>query len=126
MVKLLIVDDEADVCDFVKTFFEQRNCAVLTALNGEDALRILKRQMPSIILLDIRMKSMDGIEVLKRMKEIDKDVCVIMVTAVEDRDRMDEAFKLGAYNYITKPLVLEELESIVLKKTREITHGKGQ
>ena len=118
MIKMLVVDDELDVCDFVKNFFEERNYIVFTALNGEDALRITKTQKPNIILLDIRMKKMDGIETLTKIREIDKNVDVIMVTAVEDKDKMAAAHKLGAKDYIVKPLVLEELEHTVYEKSK--------
>jgi len=113
MTKILVVDDEIDVCDFVKHFFEERNFRTFTALSGEEALRMLKKEKPDIILLDIRMKEMDGIETLKRIREIDKDVKVIMVTAVNDQDKMEICRELGASKYVTKPLVLEELEKVV-------------
>ncbi|MCK4252686.1 MAG: response regulator [Candidatus Omnitrophica bacterium] len=118
MIKMLVVDDELDVCDFVKNFFEERNYTVFTALNGEDALRITKTQKPNIILLDIRMKRMDGIETLRKIREIDKNVDVVMVTAVEDEDKMVAARKLDAKDYITKPLVLEELEHTVYERSK--------
>ena len=108
MTKLLVVDDEIDVCDFVKSFFEERDYTVFTALGGEEALRVVKRWQPDIILLDIRMKRMTGIETLKKIREFDKHVDVIMVTAVEEKDKIDAAKALGACKYITKPLVLEE------------------
>ncbi len=113
MTKILVVDDEIDVCDFVKHFFEERNFRTFTALSGEEALRILKKEKPDIILLDIRMQEMDGIETLKRIRKIDKDVKVIMVTAVDDQDKMKICRTLGASKYVTKPLVLEELEKVV-------------
>ena len=113
MTKILVVDDEIDVCDFVKQFFEERNFRAFTALSGEEALRILKKEKPDIILLDIRMKKMDGIETLKRIREIDKDVKVIMVSAVDEQDKMKICRKLGASKYVTKPLILEELEKVV-------------
>lgn len=119
MAKILVVDDEVDVCDFVKNFFEERNFEVITALGGVDALRVVKKEKPQIVLLDIRMKDMDGIETLKKIREADKKTRVIMVTAVEDQDKMDAAYKLGARGYITKPLVLEELEQTVLNHAKE-------
>jgi len=88
---------------------------VFTALDGEDAIRIVKRQMPDIILLDIKMKRMDGIETLKKIREMDRNVHIVMVTAVDDKDKMNVARELGAKDYITKPLVLEELERTVYK-----------
>jgi len=124
MTKLLVVDDEIDVCDFVKSFFEERNYTVFTASDGEEALRVVKRQQPDIILLDIRMKRMNGIETLKKIREFDKYVDVIMVTAVEEKDKIDAAKALGARKYITKPLVLEELEHAVYETQKRIgKHG---
>ncbi|MBN1353726.1 MAG: response regulator [Candidatus Omnitrophica bacterium] len=114
MKKMLVVDDEIDVCDFVKNFFEERAFQVYTALDGSEALRIIRKDKPDIILLDIRMKGIDGIETLKRIREVDKDVKVIMVTAIEEQDKIDAAKKLNACDYITKPLVLENLESVVM------------
>ncbi len=113
MRKILVVDDERDICDFVKNFFEERGYYVLTANNGEDALEITKLEKPELILLDIKMKGMDGIATLKHIKENDRSQKVVMVTAMEDQDRIDEACKLGACEYITKPLILDHLEAAV-------------
>jgi len=124
MLRLLIVDDEKDVCDFAKGFFEERGYEVITAFSGNDALRAVKRFQPSLVLLDVHMQGIDGLETLKRIKEINREIEVIMVTAVEDQGRIDAAFKLGASSYVTKPLVLEELEDIVLKKAVELNNGK--
>jgi two-component system response regulator (stage 0 sporulation protein F) len=120
MLKILVVDDEIDVCDFVKNFFEDRNFKVFTAANGSAALKIVKREKPHIILLDVRMRDMDGIQTLKKIRDIDSKVKVIMVTAVEQPDRMDAAWKLGASEYITKPLVLENLEATVMSHAKEL------
>ena len=118
MHKLLVVDDENDVCDFVKNFFKDRGFQVFTALNGEEAISITKKEKPNLVLLDIKMKGMDGLAALKHIREIDKAIKIIMVTALEDRDKMNEAYKLGACDYITKPLVLEYLEQAVLKNLK--------
>jgi DNA-binding NtrC family response regulator len=118
MRKLLVVDDEHDICDFVRNFFQERGFEVFTALNGEDALVITKRESPSMVLLDMKMKGMDGIATLKHIKEMDKAVKVIMVTAMDDQDKMNEAYRLGALDYITKPLVLDNLEQAVEKNIK--------
>jgi len=120
MRKLLIVDDETDICDFVKNFFQERGYSVSVALNGEDALAIVKSDPPELILLDIKMKGMDGMATLKHIRDIDKNLKVIMVTANEDQDKMDEACRLGACEYITKPLVLDNLERTVENNLKEI------
>lgn len=118
MRKILVVDDEHDVCDFVKNFFLDRGYQVFTALNGEEALSITKKEKPSLVLLDIKMEDMDGIATLKHLKELDKNLKVVMVTALEDKDKMDEACRLGACEYITKPLVLDNLEKVVEKNLK--------
>ena len=115
MRKLLVVDDESDVCEFVKNFFEERNYIVFTALNGKEALSIVRKEKPALVLLDIKMKYMDGLSVLRQIKEIDQDMKVIMVTALEDHDKMEEAYKYGAIDYITKPLILYNLEQAVAR-----------
>ena len=67
----------------------------------------------NLTLLDIKMKGMDGIALLKHIRDIDKNIKVVMVTALNEQDKMDEAYRLGAVDYITKPLVLEHLEETV-------------
>ena len=118
MHKLLVVDDENDICDFVKTFFKDRGFHVFTALNGEEALSIVKKERPDMVLLDIKMKGMDGLAALKHIKELDRSIKIIMVTALADQDKMHEAYKLGACDYITKPLILDYLEQTVLKNLK--------
>jgi len=118
MRKILVVDDEQDICDFVRNFFQERGYTVLTALNGDDALLVVKNEKPELVLLDIKMKGMDGIAALKHIKDIDKSIKVIMVTALGDQDKMDEACRLGACEYITKPLMLDHLEQTVEKNLK--------
>lgn len=113
MHKILVVDDEHDICDFVQTFFKDRGFQVFIALNGDEAISITKREKPELVLLDIKMKGMDGLAVLKHIKDLDRSIKIIMVTALEDQDKMHEAYKLGAVDYITKPLVLDYLEEAV-------------
>jgi DNA-binding response OmpR family regulator len=119
MRKILVVDDEMDICDFVKNFFQERGYRVLTALSGEDAICIAKIERPELVLLDVRMKGMDGIAALRHLREINRAQKVIMVTALEDQDKMDEACRLGACDYITKPLTLDYLEKAVEKSMKD-------
>ncbi len=118
MKKLLVVDDEHDICDFVRNFFQERGYTVLTASNGEDALIAIKAEKPDLVLLDIKMNGMDGIAALKHIRDIDKNVKVVMVTALEEQERMDEACRLGACEYITKPLGLDQLEKTIEKNLK--------
>ncbi len=115
MKKILVVDDERDVCDYVEHFFKERGYEVTIAFSGEDAIESIKKEKPGLIILDINMKGMDGIAALKHIMDIDRKLKVIMVTAYEEQDKMDAARKLGALDYITKPLALENLEETVDK-----------
>ncbi len=115
MVKILLVDDEADVCDFMLRFFGERNFEVLSATNASEALLIAKRDRPDIVLLDIRMKDRDGMEILKEIRTMNSDAKVVMVTCVDDAETAKKAKALGAADYVTKPLVLSDLMDVVLR-----------
>jgi DNA-binding response OmpR family regulator len=114
MSKILIVDDEVWACDAIKKFMEEKGYDAITSFSGEDALEKVRNLKPDIILLDIRMPGMDGMEVLRRVREFDKDVGIIMVTAVKDEAVGKEALKSGADEYVTKPIDLNHLEECVL------------
>lgn len=116
MAKLLIVDDETDVREFAASFFRKRKIEVITASNGEEALGSIEKEKVDLILLDIKMSGMDGLETLRRIKERDKDAKVIMVTGrkPEEENVFDKCMQLGAIDYIHKPLELDELEKKVL------------
>lgn len=116
MIKLLIVDDDLPICDFLRVFFSRKDYQVFTAIDGKQALSIVKEKQPNIILLDIRMPGLSGIEVLQKIKEIDKDAKVIMMTAVDEKMVVNLAMNYGATDYITKPFSLEYLEKDVFLK----------
>jgi two-component system response regulator (stage 0 sporulation protein F) len=114
MPKLLIVDDEIDIREFAKSFFKKRNIDVFTASGGTQALEIIAKESPDLVLLDVRMEEMTGIEVLRQLRSSGNASKVIMVTGVEDEEVISEANKLGVIGYIHKPLILDELQKIVL------------
>ena len=116
ILKLLVVDDEGEICDFLKSFFEERDYSVITANSGEQALDRVKHEKPQVVLLDIKMPGMDGVQTLREIKAKFPKVKVIMVTAIETRDKIEECLRLGDDNYITKPLSLEYLENDVREK----------
>src|SRR3989338_7058087 len=113
MSKLLIVDDEEDVREFAKRFFMKRQIDVMTAKCGKEALVIIAKEKPDLVLLDVQMEETSGLEVLKSLRMSKNDVKVIMVTGTEDEETVNEANNWGVRGYIHKPLVLEELEKIV-------------
>ncbi|MBN1794755.1 MAG: response regulator [Candidatus Omnitrophica bacterium] len=118
-MKLLVVDDESGICDFLRGFFAERGYDVCVANRGEEAMRLIEEENPKIVLLDIRMPGMNGIEVLKKAKEGHPDMKIIMVTAIENDDMIDLALQYGAEDYIIKPFSLEHLEEIVVSRTIE-------
>lgn len=120
MIKFLVVDDEIGTCNQIKDFLEMRGYEVYTANDGASALNIAKEQKPHIMILDIRMPQMSGMEVLKELKSVDSKIKVIMLTAVEDDETKKLAKELGAYEYITKPYDFNEILRISRKIINEI------
>ena len=119
MPKLLIVDDEIDVREFARSFFKKRQIEVFTAGGGVTALEIIEKEKPDLVLLDVRMEEMNGIDVLKKLHEKKQNIKVIMVSGVEDEETVKVAKELGVLGFIHKPLILEELEKIVLKELKQ-------
>lgn len=120
MKKLLIVDDEPDVREFAARFFRKRKIEVITASNGTEALELFEKEKPGLILLDIKMEGLDGIDVLARIREKDKRVSVLMVTGKkpEEAESGKRCEELGVSGYVHKPLELGELEGVVLSLLR--------
>jgi DNA-binding response OmpR family regulator len=121
--KILIVDDEVAIRDFFKIFFENRGYEVATASDGAKALTQTASFNPEVVLLDLQMPGMDGLETLKKIKSSYPRVKVIMVTGVGTAEKIEEALRLGADNYITKPLSLEYLEKDVQAKIDLLAKG---
>lgn len=120
MIKLLTVDDEKGLTDLLYNFFHNRGFHVSVAHSGEEALKIVNSDRPDIIFLDISMKGMSGIEVLERVKRIDKTIKIIMVTVHSEKEMIAKANELGADEYITKPFMVSYLEEVVIKKIQEL------
>ncbi len=122
--KLMVVDDEIDICNFVKSFFEMRGFKVTTAMNGDEAMSKLLQDRPDIVILDVKMRrDGEGLEYLPKIKQALPTAKVMMVTGVEDEKTVETARKLGADDYITKPLVLEYLETNVLNKIKRLNEA---
>lgn len=116
MGKILVVDDEVEVVRLLQSFLTAKGYEVETALNGAEAIAKVKERKPDIVLLDMMMPGMGGIDTLKEIKKIDLRIGVIMVTAVVDEELGRRVIELGAYDYITKPINIEYLETCVLVK----------
>jgi two-component system response regulator MprA len=110
--RILIVDDEPLITEVLSEHFKS-DYEVETALNGTDALTAIVRQRPDIVLLDINMPRMNGVEVLRDIKQIDETIAVIMVTANEQIALAAEALKSGAFGYVPKPFDFRYLDHMV-------------
>ncbi len=118
--KILVVDDE----ELIRWSLEQNLLGegydVHLAATGEDALRITREEMPDLIFLDLQLPGISGMEVLQKVKEINKDIVVIIITALGVVEMVVKAMKLGAYDYINKPFNLDEVSILVEKATETI------
>jgi len=110
--RILIVDDEPLIAEVLGEHFKAAY-DVETALNGTDALAAVLRQRPDVMLLDINMPRMNGVEVLKDVKKIDESIPVIMVTANEQVSVAADALRSGAFGYVPKPFDFRYLDHMV-------------
>ena len=111
--RVLVVDDEKSMRDLLSITLEKEGYDVLTAAGGEPAIETLHRETVDVVITDLRMPKVDGMQVLRAAKEISPDTAVIVITAVASTETAVEAMKLGAYDYITKPFKLDEVNLIV-------------
>lgn len=118
--KILVVDNERDICNFVKSFFEMRGFEVTYALNGDEALTKLGIE-PDLVMLDVKMRRDDeGLEYLPQIRKKLPNAKILMITGVDDIETIRAAKDMGADDYITKPLMLEYLENTVLGKVKNL------
>jgi len=122
---ILIVDDDEVMCRTLSDILEKMSYEVTTVQTGEDALGPLQEGIFDLILLDIVLPDMNGLDVLKKIRKIDRDPFVIMMTAYADVQTAVTAMKAGAYDYINKPFEIEELK-LTIKKALETKELKGE
>jgi DNA-binding NtrC family response regulator len=111
--RIFIVDDEAVIRDLLSRYLRAGGYEVHAAADAQEGLALFKQVRPHLMLLDIRMPGMDGLEVLRRVREADKTVAVVMITGNMDLPVAQEAMRLGACDYITKPFDMAYLNSVV-------------
>src|SRR5512147_271945 len=110
---ILIVDDEESIRKSLKDILGDEGYEVVTAASGREALDVLAESQPSLALLDIAMPDMDGIETLRRFKEARPDMQVVMITGHGTIDTAVQTTKMGAYDFLQKPLSLERVSLAV-------------
>ena len=118
MDKLLLIDDEPDILRVLSMSLKADGYAVVTAANGTEGVATFEKEKPDIVITDIKMPGMDGIEVLRKIKELNADTEVIIITGHGDIENAIEALKHGASDFINKP-VRDEALSIALRRARE-------
>src|SRR5213075_924094 len=123
MSRLLLIDDEADVQYSFQRIFDTPEIELTTANSGEEALKAIPRFKPDLVLMDVRMGGMTGLETLRRIRQTDAKLPVIMMTAYGTTQTAIEAMKLGAYDYLLKPFDVPKLKKLVvnaLKAARDM------
>jgi nitrogen regulation protein NR(I) len=123
MSRLLLIDDEADVQYSFQRIFEAPEIELTTASSGEEGLRQIPKIKPDLVIMDIRMGGMTGLETLRRIRQMDSRLLVILMTAYGTTQAAIEAMKLGAYDYLLKPFDVPKLKEIVtnaLKAARDM------
>ena len=113
--RLLIVDDDGSMSKYLSTYLARRNFEISTAASGEEAIRMFRVHDPQLVLLDVAMPGMSGIETLERMKQIKPDVAVVIISGQNDPELIFKASKLGADDYISKPFEPKELDLRLVK-----------
>lgn len=111
---ILVVDDEAMMAKLISVHLSVEGYRIETALTGEGALEKIKHEKPALVLLDMLLPGIDGVETLKRMRGIHPDLSVVMVTGVYDPEEGKRAYAAGAMDYVTKPIDFQYLKSTIL------------
>ncbi|WP_044641355.1 response regulator [Risungbinella massiliensis] len=114
--KLLVVDDQYGIRVLISEVFSRDGLEIFQAANGMEALEKIQQVQPDLILLDMKMPGMDGLELLRRLRYIKHRCKVIMMTAYGELDMVDEASKLGALAHFTKPFDIVELRTEVIRQ----------
>jgi DNA-binding NtrC family response regulator len=130
--KILVVDDELFVRELLLEFLSTQGYEVSLADSGEKAVKLMQTQPVDVVLLDLKMPGIDGIETLKQLREIDSSALAIIMTGYPTIESSIEALRHGAYDYVIKPFKLNELKSSIEKALQEhklnaeIGHLKGR
>jgi two-component system response regulator PilR (NtrC family) len=115
MSRILVVDDEQSMRDFLSIMLKKEGYDVVAAENGSGALKAIQAEIFDLVITDVKMSGVDGIEVLRTIKEVSPETVVIMITAFATAETAVEAMKLGAYDYITKPFKVDEIKLVIWK-----------
>ncbi len=124
MRKILVIDDDKSICESLDLYLTEEGYSVYTALTGTDGLNKFVEISPDVVILDIRLPDIDGFTVLEDLQEENENVKVIMITAYHDMDTTIQAMKSGAFDYIHKPINVDELDLAIKKAIKTIEMEK--
>ena len=123
MDKLLLIDDEDDVRYSFKRIFSSPDLVLETAASGEEGIEVIKSFKPDLVLMDVRMGGISGLETLRIIREDDAKLPIIMMTAFGTTQTAIEAMKLGAYDYLLKPFDVPKLKLWDVKRLKQVIVG---
>ena len=118
-LRILVIDDDEDICLYLKEFLTREGFRVTTVTKPLDALPEIKEGRHQIVLLDVRMPDVDGVQLLQEIRAIDSDICVIVMTAYPSVESAVDTMKSDAFDYLRKPFELEQLRQVVQRAVRE-------
>lgn len=117
--KILVVDDDTDIVVLISSFLAEEGFKVYTATRSKQAIEYIQNYPIDLAIIDIALPEMNGIELLKKLKEIKPNLEAIMITAYKDAEKVVEAFRLGAFDCIFKPFNLQYLRKAIMAKMCE-------
>jgi len=123
--KILVVDDEKGMRDFLGLVLKKEGYYVAVASDGEEAIKILQKDIFDLVITDVKMPKLSGIDVLKAVKETSSETLMIIITAFASTETAIEALKEGAYDYITKPFQIEEVK-LIIRNALEKRHLRAE
>jgi len=115
MADILVVDDDENICSAFRQFLEADGHSPIIASNAEDALKAVQERHPDLVFLDVRMPGVDGLEALKQIRALDPSVYAVIMTAYSSSQTSIEAVRLGAFDYLNKPLDLDDVRGVIDK-----------
>jgi heterodisulfide reductase subunit A len=124
MKPILIVDDEAIVRESIRDWLKDAGYEVSVAESGEEALKLIRKQNFGVMILDLRLPGINGIDVLRKAKALKPDIKSIVITAYPTMLTQEEASKLGAIDYLVKPIFPDKLEELIRYTLGEVEGGK--
>jgi len=111
--KVLVIDDEKGIRDLLCDFLDRRGYQVSSAADAREMIIQMNKELPEIVFLDIRLPDIDGLELLKLIKQLDQEIIVIMMSAYATEEIARNSLQWGAFDYIRKPFEFEQVERVL-------------